>query len=397
MFALTFGLLISDYMSRQVLNAVFPLLKAEWGLSDARLGLLSGIVALMVGVLTFPLSLSADRWGRVRSLTLMAVLWSVATLACGLARNFEQMFLARLFVGVGEAAYGSVGIAVVLSVFPARLRATVTGAFMAGGMFGFRARDGGRRHPRGAVRLALGVCRHGALRSGARCAVSDRSSVSLGSRRQEPAATGAARNDAVQTPNANFRSPLATVFATPSVISAYVGSGLQLFIGASLVAWMPSYLNRYYGMGADEAGVMSAAFVLCSGAGMIVCGSMSDRFGRNSPPRKLSFAIALCLRLLRAALDRVPASPPVRSSSPDRRGHVRRCGDRRAGRRDGGQSHPRRDSRHGVRDADAREQPAGPRARTVRDRRTGGSSGPANGAAARPVRQPCRGARLSDR
>src|SRR5262245_46807818 len=135
-FALTFGLLISDYMSRQVLNAVFPLLKVQWGLSDARLGLLSGIVALMVGVLTFPLSLLADRWGRVRSLTLMATLWSVATLACGLARNYEEMFVARLFVGIGEAAYGSVGVAVVLSVFPARMRATITSAFMAGGVFG---------------------------------------------------------------------------------------------------------------------------------------------------------------------------------------------------------------------------------------------------------------------
>src|SRR4030095_8850014 len=71
-FALSFGLLVSDYMARQVLNAVFPLLKAEWSLSDAQLGLLSGVVALMVGVLTFPLSLAADRWGRVRSLTLMA-------------------------------------------------------------------------------------------------------------------------------------------------------------------------------------------------------------------------------------------------------------------------------------------------------------------------------------
>ena len=70
-FALSFGLLISDYMARQVLNAVFPLLKAEWALSDARLGLLSGAVALMVGLLTFPpTSLIADRWGRVRSLSL---------------------------------------------------------------------------------------------------------------------------------------------------------------------------------------------------------------------------------------------------------------------------------------------------------------------------------------
>ena len=42
-FALTFGLLISDYMARQVLNAVFPLLKAEWGLTDGQLGFLAGI------------------------------------------------------------------------------------------------------------------------------------------------------------------------------------------------------------------------------------------------------------------------------------------------------------------------------------------------------------------
>lgn len=78
-FALSFGLLISDYMARQVLNAVFPLLKAEWGLMDSQLGLLSGVVAIMVGLFTFPLSLAADRWGRVRSLTLMAVVWSIAT------------------------------------------------------------------------------------------------------------------------------------------------------------------------------------------------------------------------------------------------------------------------------------------------------------------------------
>src|SRR5688572_13202170 len=135
-FALSFGLLLSDYMSRQVLNAVFPLLKQEWALSDARLGLLCGVVALMVGLLTFPLSLLADRFGRVKSLAIMAAVWSLATLGCGLAQDYPQMLAARFLVGVGEAAYGSVGIAVVLSVFPKRLRATLTGAFMAGGMFG---------------------------------------------------------------------------------------------------------------------------------------------------------------------------------------------------------------------------------------------------------------------
>ena len=60
----------------------------------------------------------------------------VGTLGCGLAQDYPQMFVARFLVGVGEAAYGSVGIAVVISVFPKHMRATLTGAFMAGGLFG---------------------------------------------------------------------------------------------------------------------------------------------------------------------------------------------------------------------------------------------------------------------
>ena len=86
-------------MARQVLNAVFPLLKAQWSLSDAQLGLLSGVVAIMVGLLTFPLSLLADRWGRVKSLTVMAVLWSLATLLCAMAQTYGQMLAGRVLVG----------------------------------------------------------------------------------------------------------------------------------------------------------------------------------------------------------------------------------------------------------------------------------------------------------
>src|SRR5690349_8403105 len=135
-FALTFGLLLSDYMSRQVLSAVFPFLKQEWGLTDTRLGSLTSVVALTVAVLAVPLSLAGDRWGRVRSVVLMAVVWSLATIGCALAAGYGHLLAARLLIGVGEAAYGSVGLAIVLAVFAARRRAALTGAFMAGGSFG---------------------------------------------------------------------------------------------------------------------------------------------------------------------------------------------------------------------------------------------------------------------
>ncbi|MGE8064220.1 MFS transporter [Pseudomonas sp. NPDC089569] len=286
-FALTFGLLISDYMSRQVLNAVFPMLKAEWALSDGQLGLLSGIVALMVGLLTFPLSLMADRFGRVRSLALMALLWSLATLGCALAQDYPQMFIARFMVGVGEAAYGSVGIAVVISVFPKHMRATLASAFMAGGMFG----------------SVLGMAMGGAIAAklGWRWSFSGMALFGLLLALLYPMIVKESRiapqraSRVMKKSSAAVKQPLRTLCSSPSVIAAYIGSGLQLFVGGTVIVWMPSYLNRYYDMAADKAGGVAAIIVLCSGAGMILCGMLSDRMCRQSAERKVALAIAYCL------------------------------------------------------------------------------------------------------
>ena len=306
-FALTFGLLISDYMSRQVLNAVFPLLKGEWALTDTQLGLLSGVVALMVGLLTFPLSLMADRFGRIRSLTIMAILWSLATLGCALAESYEQMFIARFMVGVGEAAYGSVGIAVVVSVFPRDMRATLSGAFISGGMFGsvlgmalggFMAQHLGWRWAFGGMAL------FGLLLATLYPIIVRESRIS-------PKGVADAASKAAAKAADKVTRPLRTLYSTRSVIGAYVGSGLQLFVGGTVIVWMPSYLNRYYGMDTDKAGAMAATIVLCSGIGMVLCGMLSDRMGKGRPDRKISLAIVYCLSscLLLSAAFALPFGP----------------------------------------------------------------------------------------
>ena len=286
-FALSFGLLISDYMARQVLNAVFPMLKAEWALSDAQLGLLSGIVAVMVGVLTLPLSIAADRWGRIRSLTIMAILWSLATLFCAVAANFEQMLWGRALVGIGEAAYGSVGIAVVVSVFPKRMRATLSAAFMAGGLFGqvlgvavggeIAASHGWREAfmAIGLFGLALGALYPLLVKEG-----------------RVRALAGMAPQPANKPP---LLSSLKGLFANRSVRFAYVGSGLQLFAAGALPAWMPSFLGRYYNLPVDKAGRMAAVLLLICGAGMILCGILSDRMARDRAERKITLAIVYSL------------------------------------------------------------------------------------------------------
>lgn len=291
-FVLTVGLLLSDYMSRQVLNAVFPMLKATWNLSDTRLGSLSSVVALMVGLLTFPLSVLADRWGRVKSIVLMAALWSLATLGCALSTSYGEMLVARAFVGVGEAAYGSVGIAVVLSIFPARLRATLTAAFMAGGAFG----------------SVLGMALGGAVAAqlGWRAAFGTMAAVGIvlvalyrlviTEKRLAPLQpANASRHTEGARVCMSLRDLLQGLFSTKSVVCAYVGSGIHLLVPAAVWAWMPSFLNRYYGMSTGKAATSAAVFVLATAFGMVVCGNLTDRLSKNARERKWSTAVAFCL------------------------------------------------------------------------------------------------------
>ena len=259
-FTLTFALLLSDYMSRQVLSAVFPFLKLEWALTDTQLGGLVSVVSLTVAVLAVPLSLLGDRWGRVKSIVLMASIWSLATLGSAIAANYEQLMLARVFIGVGEAAYGSVGLAVVLAVFPVYRRASLTGAFLAGGSFG----------------SVLGVALGGALavQFGWRWSFAAMAIVGLvlvvlyrlfisDKKLDAHRVDDVAEGEPVSPPGA--RAKLRTLFSTPSVIAAYVGSGLQLFIAGSLFAWLPSYLGRAYGLAPDKAAGVAAIAILLHG------------------------------------------------------------------------------------------------------------------------------------
>src|SRR3954454_16369060 len=102
-FAMTIGLMIFDYVDRQVIVSLFPHLKAEWGLSDTQLGALVSAVSVTVAIGGIPVALFADRVSRVGSIVAMGTVWSLATISCMFTRNYGQLLAARAVVGLGEA------------------------------------------------------------------------------------------------------------------------------------------------------------------------------------------------------------------------------------------------------------------------------------------------------
>jgi predicted MFS family arabinose efflux permease len=135
-FAMTIGLMLVDYIDRQVIVSLFPYMKTEWGLSDKQLGALVSVVSVTVALGALPVALIADRYSRVKSIVVMATVWSMATISCMFTRNYAQLLTARAFVGMGEAGYGSVGAALIASIFPARMRSALLAGFFAAASVG---------------------------------------------------------------------------------------------------------------------------------------------------------------------------------------------------------------------------------------------------------------------
>ncbi|MCB2146266.1 MAG: MFS transporter [Deltaproteobacteria bacterium] len=130
-FSLLFLLYMFDYIDRLVVVSLFPFLKQDWGISDTQCGLLVSAVYWSILIFTLPVSVLIDRWSRKKSIGLMALLWSAATLACAFTQNFTQLFSARTAIGLGEAGYAPGGTALIAAMFPKAMRARVLGVWNA--------------------------------------------------------------------------------------------------------------------------------------------------------------------------------------------------------------------------------------------------------------------------
>jgi MFS family permease len=127
--AILFGANLLNYIDRQVIYAVFPLIKSSLNLSDTALGSL-GSVFMFCYMFSAPLfGWLGDRLNRVKLAAAGLCAWSVSTAMAGFAGSYWPLLFARTFVGVGEASFGTVSPGILADYFSKASRGRILSYF----------------------------------------------------------------------------------------------------------------------------------------------------------------------------------------------------------------------------------------------------------------------------
>ena len=128
---------VLNMADRQIVAILLEPIKAELGVSDTQMGMLTGLsFALFHAVASIPIALWADRSVRTKIVALGVGLWSALTLATGMVRGFGAMFALRIGVGVGEATGGPPAHSLVSDYYPPERRAGALSILVIGAPIG---------------------------------------------------------------------------------------------------------------------------------------------------------------------------------------------------------------------------------------------------------------------
>jgi MFS family permease len=128
---------VFSFIDRIIIAMLVEPLKQDLGLSDTQIGWLQGLAfAVFYATVGLPIGRWADRYSRRAIIGWGIFFWSLMTAVCGLARNFLELFLARVGVGVGEAALSPAAYSMIADYFPREKLGRAIGVFQSGAFFG---------------------------------------------------------------------------------------------------------------------------------------------------------------------------------------------------------------------------------------------------------------------
>ncbi len=251
-----------NFVDRLVVPPLVPLLREQFGLTSAQLGLLQAVLQIVLSVATIPFGVLADRMSRTRIIAAGVVFWSLATFVSGLATSFALLLVARALVGVGEAAYAPAAQSMISGAFSSETRARAQAVFAAGMLIG--ATTG----------LALGGLIGAAW--GWRWAffIVAVPGLILGLtvlRLEEP--TRGPKSEVV---------PIGRLLSVPAYLAMIVSGVLVTFASLAFIVWGPDFVGRWKDLNPREAGVsLGTTVLLASLLGVLTGGYVADWFQKR--------------------------------------------------------------------------------------------------------------------
>jgi MFS family permease len=269
--AILLAIYACNFMDRQILAILKPAIKAELGLSDTQLGLLSGpAFTVFFATLGVPIGLWADRVRRTSLVTVALFLFSGMTALSGLARSFGSLLVARIGVGVGEAGTNPASHAMIADLYPPEKRSRAMAMFglglhvglllglLVGGLVSHRYGWRMAFLAAGLPGLALATVTYLTVKEPARLS---------GEHRRGPV-EGTALTEMARE-----------MWANPALRHLVAGAALAGAIALALLNWLPTFLARSHGLPAGPSGVALALIVgLGGGAGTWAGGWLADHF-----------------------------------------------------------------------------------------------------------------------
>jgi MFS family permease len=271
-----------NFLDRQFLTVLQEDVKRDLHLSDAQLGALTGLMfALFYTSCGIPIAALADRWNRVRIVTLASATWSLFTAACGFAGSFVSLAAARVCVGVGEAGGSPPSYSILSDYFPRERRGRALAIYSLGvplgSMFGtmcggFIAQAFGWR----AAFWTLGIV--GLLLTPLIPIL-----VKEPLRGAQDAAAGPPTGSAPEVEASMFRA-IGVFTRSPVLMLTAVAAGLTAFVGYGMLNWNASLLIRVKHATKADVALWYALFTgVANVAGTFASGLIVDRWGRRNP------------------------------------------------------------------------------------------------------------------
>jgi MFS family permease len=281
------GLLLAvnllNYIDRQVLFAVFPLIKTDLRLTDTALGFLGS--AFMLSYLLFaPLfGWLGDVWSRTRLASGGLVLWSLATALAGFAPGYRTLLAARATVGVGEASFGTVSPGLVADFFPKEHRGRVLAWFyvaipvgsalgyLLGGLLG-------QNYGWHAAFMMVGV--PGLLLA---VPIALLRTPPRGGDAPQPANPLHYAHQGAEGEERTATAGYAALFRNRSFVCNTLAMAAMTFAIGGLAQWIPSFLNRVHSLDVARGNTLFGATTVLAGIlGTLAGGWLGDRWQKKS-------------------------------------------------------------------------------------------------------------------